>query len=220
MFIENPILVFDLETNGLDKETLDIIEIACLAIDPYKLTVIPGSEFSSLCRPENIDKVDDTEKKIDVMKISGITKEELRKAPIDKVVLQAFISHVKKIGGKKKVVPAGFNISNFDIPVIDHMCRKFKLAGKDGVNPIFLTSFVMDAKEDINRWFFQSDRMTYTSFDNVRKLMGMSTKHAHRALFDVKQEAFLVVKLLSLYRNVSEKVNFENCASTNGGLIC
>lgn len=220
MNIDNVILVFDLETNGLDKDELSIIEIACLGIDPVKLTVIPGSEFSSLCRPENIDDVDNTDEKKKAMAISGITKEMLKNAPIDKVVLQAFISHVKKVGGKKKVVPAGFNISNFDIPVIDYMCRKFKLAGKDGTNPLFLTGFIMDAKEDINRWFFQSDRMNYTSFDNVRKLMGMSTKQSHRALFDVKQEAYLVVKLLNLYKNISNKIHFENCAKNDGGLIC
>lgn len=219
MLIDNLLVVFDFETNGLNIDTLDPIEVACLALDPIKLSVIPGSQFCTLMRPEELDTVDNNDDKIEAMKKSGITKKDLETAPTAKVGITSFINHVKTICGRKKAIPCGFNISNFDIPLLDRLCKDYKLSDKNGKNPIFLTSFVMDTKEDINRLFFQSDRMSFTSFDNVRKLTGMCTKNVHRAMKDVQQEAWLTKRLLSFYRKIIPNIAFEESARADGGIL-
>lgn len=219
MQLDNLIVVFDIETNGLDIKTLEPVEIACMALDPVKLTVVPGSKFHSLIRPENLDSLDDTDQKKESLSICKITKEMLKNEPITKVVISNFINHIKKICGRKKAIPCGYNISNFDIPLFDRLCNDFKLASKDGKNPCFLTGTVFDLKEDINRWFFQSDRLLFPSFDSVRKLMGMKQQGAHRADFDVSQEAWLAKRLLSFYKKNSPLVAFEGSAELDGGIL-
>jgi len=219
MNVENLLVVFDFETNGLCIETLYPTEVACLALDPVKLTIVPGSKFHSLMRPEDLDTIDDTDEKKDSLKISGITKEILKDQPIIKVVITSFVNHIKKICGKKRAVPCGYNISNFDLPLLDKLCNDFKLAGKDGKNPCFLTGTIFDVKEDINRWFFQSDRLAFPSFDNVRKLTGMKMDGRHRADFDVAQEAWLVKKLLGFYKRNAPMVAFEESARLDGGML-
>lgn len=219
MQLDNLIVVFDIETNGLDIKTLDPVEIACVALDPNKLTIVPGSKFHSLMRPEDLESVDNTDEKKDSLNICKITKEMLKDEPITKVVISAFVNHIKKICGKKKAIPCGYNISNFDLPLLDRLCNDFKLGDKNGKNPCFLTGTVFDLKEDINRWFFQSDRLLFPSFDSVRKLMGMKQEGAHRADFDVAQEAWLAKRLLSFYKKNSPLVAFEGAAYSDGGIL-
>jgi DNA polymerase III epsilon subunit-like protein len=208
-----------METNGVDPDTCDLVEIACVFLDPDTLSVIPGSEFESLARPENLDEVDDTEAKRKSLSVSGITKQDLAGAPVVGAVVRAFADHVKRVCGRKKAAPAGYNIVNFDLPLYDRLCRQHGLADKDGRNKSFVTGLVLDMKEDVNRWFYNAPELHFPSFDNVRKLFGMSTDRAHRAMFDVKSEAWVLVKMLRLYQSVRPKVQFAGSAAASGGLI-
>jgi DNA polymerase III epsilon subunit-like protein len=217
---ENLICVFDVETNGLDTDTCNVVEFACLFLDPKKLTVVPGSEFASLARPPVLETVDDTPKKVEALAVSGITRNDLRGAPVEEAVARAFAAHVKKVCGRKKAVPAGYNIENFDLPLYDRLCRQYGLTTKGGANPSFLTGLVLDMKQDVNRfWYNDEEKLTFPSFDNVRKFFGMSVERAHRAWFDVQQEAWLVVKMLNLYQDLRGRIHFAGSARGNGGFV-
>jgi len=223
--IDNPIVVLDFETNGLDVNTLVPVEIACLALDPDKLTVIPGSEFQSLIRPHDMVTLDDTEDKRKALAVSAIPRDEIEKAPVVEAVVGAFVAHLKKLCGKKKAIACGYNIERFDIPLFDHLCRQYGHVGKDGRNKSFRGGVIFDLKQDINRLFFQCKRLVDPSFDGVRNYFGMTygTKGtldaAHRAMFDVRQEAWLAAKMLNFYQSVRSRTVFTGTARATGGLI-
>jgi DNA polymerase III epsilon subunit-like protein len=219
MLLENPLVVFDMETNGLDIDTCECVEIACVALDPNKLTIIPGSEFESLARPIDLDTVDDTDKKREALSVSGITKEMLRNAPVRPAVIDGFLKHIKKITGRKKAIPCGFNISLFDLPLLNRFCREQKLADKAGNNPVFREGVIFDWKHDLFRWWFQDEKGPIPSFDGLRKFFGMSQEGAHRAYFDCLQEAWVTVKMLTLYQSLRPRVPFAGSAKNCGGVL-
>jgi hypothetical protein len=47
----------------------------------------------------------------------------------------------------------------------------------------------------------------------------MTFDGAHDAAVDVRQEGWLLIKLLKLYRTLAERVSFAGSASGDGGLL-
>jgi DNA polymerase III epsilon subunit-like protein len=215
---ERLIVVFDFETNSRKHADAVPVEVACLAIDPLSLKVVPGSEFETLMRPVDMNTLDDTEDKRKSLAVSGITRDMVADAPVVEAGIRRFHDHLKRLGGRKKVIPAGFNIMDYDLPIYDRLCQEFSL-GKGGKNPNFATSVRFDAKEDVNRWFWQNGEVFDPSLDGLRDFLGMKSAGAHRAAFDVRQEAALVVKFLKLYTQIGKTVKFRGSCRANGGCI-
>ena len=91
MPIHNSIyLMYDTETGSRNPNTTQAIQLACIAIEPRSLEIIPNSEFESLIKPE-FDEIKCKELGIDPLEdqalaVNGKTREELAKAPQLKVV--------------------------------------------------------------------------------------------------------------------------------------
>lgn len=214
-----PLLVMDFETNGLSVETCCPVQLACLALDPVSLRVIPGSEFDTKMRPVILDTVDDTEEKRKALEINGLTKEDLADAPEVSVGIKRFVEHVKGLNKKKVVYAAGYNLRNFDLPLLDRLCRDHGLANKRGENPIFSRSAVFDLKDDIVRWFFAANDLNNISFDGLRRYFGLSSDGAHQAMVDVRQTAWMLTKMLRLYAELKPRIQFRGSAAATGGII-
>lgn len=215
----NDICVFDVETDSKIKEFCGITQIACLMIHPYKLEVIPGSEFYSKVRPADFDNEDylTTHGRKDTIdfhcKNRKISQEELLaewdKSPQTDVVLKEFSSHINKYNrGTSNFTapyPAGINIVNFDIPIMNRLCEKYKIKDMFGWETI-------DLRHLNFFWLIWKEKeIRSRSMDSLRDYMGMPKTDAHNALVDVRQEAQMIIKYLKLHKELSPRIQFKDC---------
>ena len=213
--------MFDFETDSTDPETCNPVQVACLAIDPYTLEMVPGSEFCSDMRPPNIDDEDyGKDAKTDStikwhMKTQGKTREEIlerwRAAPLEKDVWKNFVQHVNKYNVKRsqKAAPVacGVNIINFDLVIADQLTQKYK------TGRLFNYEVV-----DLRHLFFMSiacwdQDVNSISMDNMRKYFAQEVTNSHDALQDVIDEAEFVVRYLRFFKNTFERKNnpYKGC---------
>lgn len=213
----NNILVLDLETSSADPATAQILEIACLVVDPDRLAVVPGSEYQRLVRP-----TDEAAVEADALAKNNLRLEDLRRAPPVKVAFAEFATHVGRFAvGKTKSEfnaphAAGYNIARFDIPILDRYCRDYGFVDKEGEPKLYNRRVMFDLWEDAVRWWGQTNALPGLGLDDLRRFFGIPTDGAHRAMKDVEDTAWLLCRLLRLYRNA--KVPFANAyAIQNGG---
>jgi DNA polymerase III epsilon subunit-like protein len=215
--LAQPLFVFDFETNGLSFETdrtVIPIQVAGLALDPTTLKVIPGSEFESLMRPEDMATLDDNPEKKGALAVNKKRPEDIAKAPTVEVVMRRFASHVKQYQkGVRRPYAAGKNIRSFDLPLLDRVCRDHSFADKDGKNSLFDRRIQFDIEDDLHRWFGFGDVLPNMKMDTLRGFLGMDKTNSHDAGKDVAQTAWFLAKILRLYRELQPKIKFAGSAA-------
>ena len=95
---KNKICVFDFETDGRDPTKISPVQLAAVIVDPRKLEIVKGGQFSSFMRPEDIDDPDYFERNRATIEwhsnVRGCTSEEImelwRNAPSTKSVWESF----------------------------------------------------------------------------------------------------------------------------------
>ena len=217
---KNKICVFDFETDGINVETLNPVQVAAVIIDPRKLEVIEGAEFNSYMRPENIDEKDYVKKNLPTIewhaKVQGCSKEDIlevwRSAPEAKHVWGDFLDFLSRYyaSGKKKTrfsapIACGANIIKFDLPISQRLCKKYS----NGKN-IFHPRDVIDIMHWFFPWFENSEDVTSYSMDNMREYLGISSEGAHDALKDVQDVANICIRFMKLHRRTAGKVKFKD----------
>lgn len=207
----NTICIFDLETGGLDWATSPVLEVAGKAYDARTLEPIAGKrgEFSSLMRPEKTDKIE--QKALDV---NHITREEIEKAPEEKVIWPMFCEWVKSFNPKGSnytaPIAGGKNIRGFDMLFVDRLCRQYKYCDKNGKQNIFSNRTMIDLEDFLFYWFaHKPGEMKDFKMDTCREYFGLSSVNAHRAACDVAQTGELIIRFMKLHRHLSEKVTFK-----------
>ena len=208
------LVVFDFETadtnkNRVSHETALPVQLAAIPLDENSLEVIddplcffinPGEEI--------LDSPTFYQDYSNVLafheKAQGKPKEELvelwRSGLAVKDAMKEFKDYVKSYTkGSKKAFPAGMNIRNFDLPILERLIDK---------GWPFARTEVWDIRDIAQMWFKYSrnppklnGRVSY-SFDSLRQYFEMSTENAHDALVDVRQEADLLRRFLRLQKNL------------------
>jgi DNA polymerase III epsilon subunit-like protein len=214
------ILVWDLETTGLDWRTSDVTQIACVAIEPRSLEIIPNSQFKSYMRP--IDVMSGTSSEVEskwvqaqgALRVTGQKREELEKAPMPDVVWKAFASHVKRYnsGGASawaRPIAAGHNIQGFDLLFLQRYAEKYGMIGTDGKPNLFNPRTVIDTLNLCFFWFENMAEPESFSMNTLRPYFGISMEGAHSADSDVEVTANLLIKFMKLHRDYSKKVKFK-----------
>ena len=206
----NTVVVFDLETGGLDTTSCQILEIAAVAIDPLSWTPITSSQFHSLVRPD-----DEASLEPGAMAVNKLPIEELRKAPSDKAVFNRFSDHLRRFGGKTSssfTAPfaGGKNIRRFDLPIMDRYCRKFKMVDANGDPKLFNKVRVFDIEDHMLNWLGTTHLVENLSMDTFREFFGISHEGAHSAVIDTMQTAWTLCKFQRLYRELAPKIKFKN----------
>lgn len=194
--------------------------MACLVLDPVTLEVIPGSEFMTYMRPDDLNTVDNTPEKQRALSINGITRDKLANAPVWKVGFQAFASHLKRVvpsGGKPYAV--GKNIRNFDLPITNRVCRQLGLTTPGGNNQLFDHRWNFQIEDFAMPWLLWPGLVDSISMDALRAFFGMSQEKSHDALFDVRQTAWLFRKFVKFITAKASTVRFANAAAADGGLL-
>lgn len=219
MPIHNSIyLMYDYETGSRNPNTTQAIQLACIAIEPRSLEIIPNSEFESLIKPEfeeikckelGIDPLEDQ-----ALAVNGKTKEELAKAPQLKVVWKSFTQYCMNYNpsGKKWTAPClvGFNNIGFDNVILDRMAKEFGPWDSERKQcTLFNPIIKLDLMQMLLPWFESEYNLKSISMDNMRDFLGMSKDGGHDALVDVKQQAEIFIKLMKITRKYSKITNWS-----------
>lgn len=203
----NQLLVLDLETSSLDTGKAQILEIACVAIDPAQVKPIPASFFSSTIYPESFEDIEAS-----ALAKNGITLDELRDSPPATVVMRKFSEHVGRFfKGKTKSsfkAPylAGKNIKAFDMPILTRYCERFGYVDEEGEPKMFNRKWVYDIEDDLFRWLGQTGELSSLSMDSTLDYFNIPKEGFHRAGKDVKVTAWLICRFLKLYRSLIPSV--------------
>ena len=205
------IIVYDFETCGKDPHTTEITQVAAQVIDPRTLEL--GPTFNSECKVLNEDLVEQK-----ALEVTGKTIEQIRKAPGPEVVWAAFTDYCHMYNKSstntsfKAAISSGWNIDGFDSIITERYCQKYgPLDKKKNQQSLFSSFMSIDLMKYFWIWYENTDDIPDYKFDTQREHMGLSTEAAHDALFDVKQCAQLLVKVLNLHRNLYPKIQFKDC---------
>lgn len=238
MFCKNYVCIRDYESGSKNKYKTQPIQLGAVMVDLKRLEVVEDSLFVSTMRPElddekaklaGLDPVED-----EALKINKFTREELEKAPDTKLVWQTYLSYLEKYNVKGKngsmwdaPIVGGFNNSNFDDVIDIRMCQKY---GPDldewGGWSIYHPTYNFDIFQMIQHLFF-SVRLNPNgrlNMDSLRDYFGMDKEGAHRAEMDVIQTAYLMLKILKLYKklvagDLGPKIKFADSFQSENELI-
>jgi len=214
----NYFVVFDFETDGVDPNICQPVQIAAILVDPYNLEPIDSSVFCSDMKPEGIDNEEYFTDKINNTikwhsENQGVKPEDIikrwKESPPQKMVWKNFVQHINKYNKKKTQtgtpVACGMNIRNFDLPIANRLNKLYN------VSRLFNYEVV-----DLRDLFFYSllwdVEVNSRSLDNMRKYFGLSNKNAHDALQDVRDETAFITRYLKYFKNVFNKGNpYKGC---------
>lgn len=221
------ICVFDLETDGANPDLCSPVQIAALMIDPYRLEIIPDSEFNITIKPEALENnIEYAYGDSDVLdfhaKVRSSTKEDIladwRSYQKQENGWKLFVSYLNmyhsRSNGKKSCftapIAAGYNINRFDLRIMERLSKKYDNLNKEGRSDLFYPRDVIDLMNLVFYWFEGNNELKNYTLDNLRDYLGISKEGAHDALKDVKDTANILIRFLKLHRNISNKVKFKS----------
>lgn len=167
--MNNNIVVFDLETTGLNSEECEITELGAVKIDHGEIT----ERFWSFARTKNPIPEE-------VEKLTGITNEMVDNAPKVEDVVYDFYEYTRGC------VISGYNIVGFDMKFIK------KVADRIGVkfdNEV-IDAFIVARQSNL--------RVGNFKLGTVVKALGLTLKDAHRAYNDAHATAEVLMELNKL----------------------
>lgn len=190
-----------------------------MAIHSDKLTLKPGGIFNSKIQPVfddekavslGLDPVED-----EALAINNLTREELAEAPPTKVVWDNFVTWVKKYNYRNSVytapIPCGYNIVNFDMPIINRLANQYGPVDKDGRQTVFSQVYKIDFM-DIFFYHTEHNRnVQKRKLGDIMDFMGYPKGQKtglHNAVDDVRHTANLLIKHLRHTRAESENIKW------------
>ena len=159
------IVVFDIETTGLDSETEQIIELGAVKIENGNII----EKFSTFVKPTKSIP-------FEVVRLTGITDEMVEDAPPIELVIKDFYEFTRGC------TLSGHNVINFDIKFIR---REAENLGLDFDNPIIDTMKEAQASRL---------KITKYNLGAVTKALGITLEGAHRAWNDAFATAQVLLK--------------------------
>ncbi len=164
--MDKTIVVFDIETTGLDVNSDEIIELGALKIERGNIM----EKFSTFVKPS-------VEISAKISNLTGITNEMVEDAPMVEDVLKDFYDFTRGC------VLCGHNIIKFDLPFIKRVGKEF------GFN--FDNEFI----DTMNEARLARLRISHFNLASVLKVLGLKNEGAHRAFNDVFATAQVLLKL-------------------------
>lgn len=218
-------IVYDFETTGRNPHKCMPTQVAAIAIDGRNLKV--KGEFESMIRP-----IIDDEKAVaagydpieeGALRVTGKTRDELKKAPTPKAVWPKFCKFVDSFNWKGEPfyapIPVGYNIIGYDNIILNRMCKEMKTHWDETrqQNKLFSKVHKVDLMDNMFMWTEGDPSIRSISMDTLRERMGLSSENAHDALQDVKDTANIFIKLLKTHRAVYQNIELDK-AFADGNL--
>jgi hypothetical protein len=217
------IICFDLESDNKKPDVANPVQLAATPIDPRTLEIKRDEAFNIWIKPPGIDDIDTylTDDRRDCIynfhaKNYEITGEEViekwKQGVNEKIAMQQFCDYLKKYTVRKKKgqwypqpIPAGINITDYDIPIIKRVCKTHKIKYP------FSEVNKLDLLHELFWWWENLSEPADYKMDTVRKYMGIPKQGiAHDALVDTWEEGMLVVRFLQFHRKQATVKKFKN----------
>ena len=164
--LKNNIVVFDIETTGLDPEACEITEIGAVKIEHGEVT----ERFSSFAKPKNPIPVE-------VQNLTHITNEMVAFAPKIEDVIIDFCEW------SKDCIISGYNIIGFDLKFIKKITNKLNIPFTNTV----IDAYIVAKQAKINPGNYK--------LGTVVKYLGLKLEGAHRAFNDAYATAQVLMEL-------------------------
>lgn len=224
----NTIIFYDYETGSKYAKTTQPIQLSAIAIHSRKLEILHGGVFNSYIQPEfNEDKckefgIDPISE--EALSINKINKDDLKTAPVPKIVWGEFCNFVNQFNYKKSSwtspIKAGYNNIRFDDIITERLCGGNKIYNDCEKEPykfgpwdkefscqaLFHPRDTIDLMSLLGTWFENDKDVRSFSMDKMRDKFGIDTSHSHNAIKDCLDGTFLLIKFLKLQRNIHSKM--------------
>lgn len=217
------IIVFDMETDGVDPYSCNPVQLSAMPMCPETLE-IKEDIFDVIIRPDDIDNEKYFTK--DVMETIKWHAKNYNTTPeqiIEKwkggipslIAFTSFNQYCNKYEVDKKFgvwhtkpIPAGYNINSFDMVILKRFIDKHKLKFP------LSEGNKLDMYDNIFWWFENLDEPKDLKLDTLREFFGMEAHgKAHDAVFDVKDTAKIVQRFLKFHRKQSHINKFKGVFS-------
>lgn len=169
MIMDNDIVVFDLETTGLDPESCEITEIGAVKIINGQIK----ERFGSFVKTQHPIPEE-------VTRLTHITNEMIADAPSLQDVILDFYNYTRGC------IISGYNIIGFDMQFIRKAANKFGLKFDNQI----VDAFIIAKQAGL--------RVTNYKLGTVAKALGVSLVDAHRAYNDAQATGQVLLELSKL----------------------
>lgn len=163
--LENTIVVFDLETTGLDPEFCEITELGAVKI----VNGFVKEKFSSFVKPKN-------EIPANVTELTHITNEMVANAPPIEAVIQDFYDYTRGC------IISGYNIVGFDMKFLQKAAASVGLKFDNQV----IDAFIVARQSGLRTGNYK--------LGTVVKALGLTLVDAHRAYNDAYATALVLLE--------------------------
>jgi len=214
------IICFDFETDSPDPETCNPTELAAVPIDPDSLEIKKDQAFQINIRPEGIDEDSYwTKERQSTLKWTaetrGMSTEEVvsmwKSGVAIKLAMKQFHAYCKKYNVAKKKgqwfpepIPAGYNITGFDLKILARCMKKAKLS-----SPLSTVNR-LDAMDNLFWWFENLHEPVNFRMNTWREFFELEAHgDAHEALSDVIDEAKIITRFLKFHRRQASVKKFK-----------
>ena len=167
--MKNNIVVFDIETTGLDPDVCEITELGAVKIEHGEVT----ERFSSFAKPKFSIPTQ-------VQELTGITDEMVAHAPRIEDVVYDFHDW------SKDCIISGYNIVGFDLKFIKKVAKKIGIKFDNEV----IDAYIVAKQAPINPKNYK--------LGTVVKYLGLTLNDAHRAYNDANATAQVLMELNKL----------------------
>ena len=217
-------IVFDFETGSRNPHRTQPTQLAALALDGrnFKLKGTFNSEIRPVLSDKKAEELGLDPLEEEALRITGKTREELKKAPTLRSVWKKFVQFVDQYNWKGTQwfapIPAGFNINGFDMIIVNRLCKAYGPYNSDREQQkLFHMIYKVDMMDNIFMWTEGDPSVKSISMDSLRDRMGLSKDNAHDALQDVKDTANIMIKFMKTHRSVYKNLKLDK-AFANGNL--
>lgn len=214
-------ICFDFETTGRNPNGCQLTQIAAIILHGKKLTLKPGGVFNIEVRPE-FDDAKAIKTGFDPVEQEALdktrkTRESLEKAVSPKVAWKKFTDFVNKFNPKGSPyyapIPVGFNINNFDLPILQRYCKLYGPSeDKTGRQKLVNQIYKVDVMDMLFHWFEDEESVKKTNLDYLRDYLGFpesSKETSHDALYDVMDTANIFIEFMKYHRKHASVTKFE-----------
>lgn len=217
------ILTFDFETDLPDPELCSPVQLAAVPINPETLEIKRDAAFNVMMKPEGIDSPEyfDHPKRQGTVDWHasnyGVTSDEIIerwKSGVDpKVAWKNFCTYCSKYCVDKRrgqwypePIPAGYNITGFDLPIAERLCKKYKIKSP------FSKVNKLDAMDMLFWWFESLEEPNDFKMDTWRKFFDIKQAGgiAHDAVTDVLEESAIITRFMKFHRMQSSVAKFKH----------
>lgn len=213
-------LVYDFETDGVDPNTCNPVELAAVPVEPRRLDILKEEHFKIIIKPPDIDNPEYlTDERLKTIqwhaKNKNITPEDViaswKNGFEPKTAWEMMAKYAEKYTIPKtrghwytEPIPVGYNIICFDNIIAKRLSDQYNIKYP------FSAVKKIDLQDLLFTWFENLQEPANMKMDTLRAFFDIqSDGFAHEALTDVMDEALMLVKFLKFHRKQASVKKFK-----------